>query len=251
MDVKSIFSYIFGDGPSKWIGWLVGLITLAGTLGLISSADGENFKEKIQNSAQWAWDKVQGMFTSWFDKESVNLDKGIEEQLTAARGFNSVDSMLGVTGLGSKLRDLAKDAAKQGGDPLENALKLHEQMRTETVAHLKSSKTGWQPADADLFVRQADAIATEFVGIPSDMDAAHFNPKNYKTGYIGMRLQAKTAKDAKDEMQASDVRPIVLNETALQQAIRAASTASDAGLSSDSPAPPTTGNRNGGPGATR
>jgi hypothetical protein len=205
MDFRSIFSYFFGDGPSKWIGWAVGLVGLAVTFGFISKSDGDSIQDKISNFFGSIWSKITGAAQDFFDKEGAIAEKGMLARLEqAGNGFATAERGTGVAGIGDKYKAILSEGVKKGGDPIDNAIEVYGKIHALTIAELKNAHTNWTAADVTRFEAIATQEAIALTGIDTDQKA-NINVNNIRGGYAGMLLQAQKAKEADGTMTETDV----------------------------------------------
>lgn len=237
-DPANIADSVTGGWWSTIKGWFAPVTMIIGGLvafGFLTKdkADslGDTLMGWLSGAKDWAMSFIDG-------GEGANVKKGLAAQLDRASSFASIDGMIGIKDMGTKIRDLCKEAATEGGDPIDSAIALHGKIHALVLSSLKDKTPKWSPqTDLPRFKAQADAIAFQVTGLQST-SKDDVNPNTLTSGYVGMLLKTQTAKEAEGTLQESEVAPISINTAALQQAVRAAASGlSEVNTGSTTPPP--------------
>lgn len=236
-DPENIANTVSGGWWNTLKGWIAPLTLIGGglvALGFITQDKADSFGDTVKGWLSSLKDMAFGLFDGG---EAANVRKGLTAQLDRATSFSSIDALVGVKGLGNEIRTLCKEAAAEGGEPIDNAIGLHGKIVETITGKLPQIKSNWQKADRDALVAKANAIAFQVTGLESTTKEDN-NPATLTTGYVGMRLKTQKAKEAEGTLQESEVAPITINTAALQQAVREASAAVSSGVTTDGAATP-------------
>ncbi len=211
LSIKGIFEWLFST-PLGWLTTLGTLATGAVTLGIDKKLgfDIKGTVDKVTDFFLGLFHKLIGTAEKAVDPESETMNKAVASRLDDDNSFAAVETATGVSGLGKKLRDMAKESAAEGGDPINNGLALHKKMVALIVSEWKTANPT-QPVTAikDTATKWVDGF-TGLSNISEDTKREDL-PLEISYGYVGLLQQAKKAKDEDSTLSESQVKPIELS----------------------------------------